>query len=251
MTGESGADKSVAWYYDQVAETWDQTHGAGRQNAYFASQLRQQVRQLLGDGKRFARALELGAGTGAYIDVTAPLFGELIVSDVSEGMLAVLARRVEMLELTNVVSAHEDACELTSIPDASVDIAYSIGLLETVGDLDRLFASIRRVLKPAGVVAGITSNGACPWYALRRRLEGGERHGRRDHLPTADDIGRSLQKTGFVAPEFTFWGGVPPGLQSRPLTALLRMGERAVTDTRLASLLGVLSFRALKAGASR
>lgn len=241
-------DGSVAQYYDGAAETWDQTHGAGRQNAYFAAQLRAELRRLLGGARPGATALEIGAGTGPYVDVTASLFHQLVAVDVSEGMLAVFARRIEALKIKNVVLLLDDAYALSKVADGSIDTVYSIGLLETIADLERMFRAIHRVLKPGGIVAGITSNGACPWYTLRRWVQGGERHARTDSMPTAETIARSLDRVGFAAPEFACWGVVPPGMQSRAFAALLRAAEPVLVKTPASGFLGVLSFRARKLG---
>src|SRR5262249_13364146 len=139
---------SVADYYDRVAGTWDQTHGAARQNARFARQIRNNLKSLLSFASPSATGLELGAGTGPYVDVTAPLFARLIATDLSEGMLAVFAGRISQLGLTNVTLLREDACDLREIATESVDVIFSVGLLETVANFERLFAESFRVLKP-------------------------------------------------------------------------------------------------------
>jgi ubiquinone/menaquinone biosynthesis C-methylase UbiE len=241
-----GAQQAAADYYDRVAETWDETHGVGRQNTRFASQLRENLRTLLADVAPTGVALELGAGTGPYVDITAPLFGKLIASDLSAGMLAMLARRLERLGLGNVTPLRQDACDLRDVASESVDVVYSIGLIETVGDLARLFGESHRVLRPGGVVAGITSNGDCPWYRLRTRLEGGERHGRTGYLLTARDLEQALRQAGFHPPRVQYWGAVPPGLRSPLLIRTLAAVETLVVHTRLAGYLGVLSFNATK-----
>jgi arsenite methyltransferase len=84
------------------------------------------------------------------VEVTAPLFEKLIATDVSRGMLAVLERRIEKLDLGNVVIQQQEACDLSAIESASVDVVYSIGLLEVMADFHRLFAEVHRVLKPSG-----------------------------------------------------------------------------------------------------
>jgi ubiquinone/menaquinone biosynthesis C-methylase UbiE len=138
---------SVADYYDRAADSWDRTHGAARQNPRFARQIRDSLRALLSAADRSATALELGAGTGPRVDTTAPLFARLIAIDVSDGMLAVFARRIAQLGLTNVTLLRQDACDLRKIATESVDVVYSVGLLETVVDFDRLFAESYRVLR--------------------------------------------------------------------------------------------------------
>jgi ubiquinone/menaquinone biosynthesis C-methylase UbiE len=233
-------------YYDRVAETWDATEGAECYNPYFARQLRDHLRALLADSAGKPSALELGAGTGPYVDVTAPLFGKLIAADVSRGMLAVLERRIEQLGLANVVSLQQDACDLRAIQSASVDVVYSVGLLEIIADFHRLFAEVHRVLKPSGVVAGVTSNGDCPWYRLRRLLEGGERHGRTGQLATARNLNAVLQRVGFTVPEIVYWGAVRPQMQNRMIVNALATVEKVIAPTPAACYLGALSFRSRK-----
>src|SRR5262245_50557406 len=112
---DDGTISSVAEYYDRAAETWDSTHGAARQNARFARQIRDSLKRLLSPADRSGTALELGAGTGPYVDITAPLFARLIATDLSDGMLAVLARRIVQLRLTNVTLLRQDACDLSEV----------------------------------------------------------------------------------------------------------------------------------------
>jgi ubiquinone/menaquinone biosynthesis C-methylase UbiE len=237
---------SILDYYDRAAETWDKSHGAERQSARFARQLHGCLKLLLADLPDGAQALEVGAGTGPYIGITAPLFGSVIATDLSEGMLAVFARRLRALGLPNVTLMQQDAYELSGIAPKSVDVVYSIGLLETIADYDRLFGSIHRVLTPHGIVVGISSNGECPWYAVRRWIEGGERHGRTGTLATAARLSAVLSRSGFTLPEITYWGAAPPGLQNRLVGAALAAAEAIIAPTPLARYLGVLSFRARK-----
>jgi ubiquinone/menaquinone biosynthesis C-methylase UbiE len=237
---------SIADYYDRAAETWDRTHGAARQNPRFAHQIRASLERLLSPADRTVTALELGAGTGPYVDTTAPLFARLIATDLSDGMLAVFACRIAQLGVTNVTLLRQDACDLCEIATASVDVIYSVGLIETVVDFDRLFAESHRVLRPGGFVVGITSNGDCPWYGLRRKLQGGERHGRTGQLATAGRLEQVMRRTGFTPPEITYWGAAPPGMQSSVIITVLAAAEAIIAPTPLAHYLGVLSFRAHK-----
>jgi ubiquinone/menaquinone biosynthesis C-methylase UbiE len=233
-------------YYDRVSETWDTMEGVGSYNPYFTRQLRDHLKALLADLAGKPSALELGAGTGPYLDVTAPLFAKLIATDVSSGMLAVLKRRISQLGLTNVVVLQQDAYDLRAIESASVDVVYSVGLLEMVSNFHRLFAEIHRVLRPSGTVAGITSNGDCPWYLLRKFIQGEERHGRTGQLATARGLGHVLQQVGFTAPEIAYWGAVRPQMQSRMIITALAAAEKIVTRTPAARYLGVLTFRSRK-----
>ncbi len=233
-------------YYDRVAGSWDAIEGAESYNSYFTRQLRDHLKALLADSSGKPSALELGAGTGPYVDVTAPLFAKLIATDLSRGMLAVLERRVSQLALTNVVILQQDAYDLRAIESASIDVVYSVGLLETIDNFHRLFAEIQRVLRPSGTVAGITSNGDCPWYRLRKFIEGGERHGRTGQLAAARSLNHVLQQVGFTTPEIVYWGAVRPQMQNRAIITALAAVEKIVSPTPAARYLGVLSFRSRK-----
>jgi ubiquinone/menaquinone biosynthesis C-methylase UbiE len=240
---------SIADYYNLAADTWDQVHGVGRQNPHFAEQVRENIRWMFAGVPSGALVVELGAGTGPYLEITAPMVQRLIAVDVSGGMLAVCARRVGAGALGNVSLMQEDACELRSIATSTVDMVYSIGLLETVPDLDRLFTAIHRVLKPNGIVAAITSNGNCPWYSVRQWLEGRDRHCRTGRLATRKRLANSLQGLGFTEPEITYWGALPPSIHNRILSRIMAVVEIMVTPTPLARCLGALTIRARKTSA--
>ena len=174
------------------------------------------------------------------------MFERLIATDISSGMLAVLKTRIAHLGLANVVVLQQDAYDLRAIESASVDVVYSVGLLETITDFHRLFAEIYRVLKPSGTVAGITSNGNCPWYLLRRVIERGERHGRTGRLATARGLKQVLQQVGFTAPEITYWGAVRPQMRSRLRHYCVAAAEKIIARTSAVRYLGVLSFSSRK-----
>jgi len=241
-----GGGESVAAYYDRMAPRWDDEHGVNRLNPHFARRLRRNLHDLLASEAGRATALELGAGTGPYVDVVAPLFKTLIASDLSRGMLDECALRLGRLGIANVRLSRMDACDLGDVASGSVDVVYSIGLLETVPDLDRLFAETSRVLAPGGLAAGITSNGDCPWYRIRPILEGGERHGRTRRYATAAGLRSILTRAGLGPPEVVHWGAVPPGMRNSLICACLAMMERIVEPTPLARFLGVMSFRSRK-----
>jgi ubiquinone/menaquinone biosynthesis C-methylase UbiE len=233
-------------YYDCLATSWDSTHGVESNNPYFERQLEDRLKLLIGKSAGKSTALELGAGTGPYLNIAAPLFGRLIATDISSGMLAILKSRIARLGLANVTVLQQDAYDLRAIESASVDFVFSVGLLETITDFYPLFTEVHRVLKPSGTVAGITSNGNCPWYLLRRIIDGGERHGRTGRLATPHGLKDVLQRVGFRSPEITYWGAVRPQMRNRPIIAALTAAEKVIARTRADRFLGVLSFSSRK-----
>lgn len=240
----------VAGYYDSVANGWDETYGIVRQNSIFTERFHSELKHLLASACGAPNGLELGAGTGAYVSITAPFFERLLATDLSEGMLEMFRRRLLELGIENVDLQRLDALDLEGVADASMDAVYSLGLLETLPDLDRHFAECARVLKPGGAVLGITSNGDCPWYALRWLLQGGSRHCRQRDLARPRMLEARLKAAGFVDFRPKIWGAVPPGMRNQLIAGFLNAVEKIVERTPVRAYLGVMSFAARKGPSS-
>jgi SAM-dependent methyltransferase len=102
---------------------------------------------------RFARALEIGAGTG-YFSLNllqAGVIGEATCMDISPGMLEVLAANARELGL-DVETVAGDAERLPA-PDRSFDLVLGHAVLHHIPDLGRAFAEFLRVLRPGGRIA--------------------------------------------------------------------------------------------------
>ena len=96
--------------------------------------------------------LDIGAGSG-----TDTLLAGLLASrgtvyglDMTRPMLDKLSRNIELMGAHHV-HALEGNAEQIPMPDASVDVVTSNGVLNLVPDKARAFAEIARVLKPGGV----------------------------------------------------------------------------------------------------
>jgi SAM-dependent methyltransferase len=152
MTAESIRDANVR-YHDLAAEHYDSKWGIDY-GAIGQAQVVGKLRKALGhEPRRYARALEIGAGTG-YFSLNlllAGVVGEAVATDISPGMLAKLERSAEQLGLA-VESA---ACEAAELPfeDHSFDLVFGHAVLHHLPDLDAAFREFRRVLRPGGVVA--------------------------------------------------------------------------------------------------
>lgn len=99
--------------------------------------------------------LELTAGpgeTGFLVAERVGPEGRLISSDLNEGMVDAARRGAEARGLTNVEFRVIDAQDI-DLPDASVDGVLSRFGLMLVPDPERVFAEIRRVLRPGGRLA--------------------------------------------------------------------------------------------------
>jgi ubiquinone/menaquinone biosynthesis C-methylase UbiE len=139
-------------YHDVAAASYDAKWGidfgdVGR------TQVLGKLRKLveLPDGQRFARALEIGSGTG-YFSLNlkaAGLIDELVCTDISPGMVGVLSSNAARmgLDCVDAVPAHADSLPF---PDASFDLVLGHAVLHHLPDLERSFGEFLRVLRPGG-----------------------------------------------------------------------------------------------------
>jgi ubiquinone/menaquinone biosynthesis C-methylase UbiE len=142
-------------YHDLAAEHYDSKWGIGYDKvgqAQVEGKLRKALGGTLPPGG-FARALEIGAGTG-YFSLNllrAGVIGSAVASDISPGMLRALSASAEELGL----SVETVACDASSLPfeDDSFDLVFGHAVLHHLPDLAGAFREFRRVLRPAGMVA--------------------------------------------------------------------------------------------------
>jgi ubiquinone/menaquinone biosynthesis C-methylase UbiE len=140
-------------YHDLAAEHYDSKWGINY-GAVGQAQVTSKLRKALGhEPRRYARALEIGAGTGYFSLNLLParVIGEAVATDISPGMLRRLERSADELGLPVATAA----CEASRLPfeDHSFDLVFGHAVLHHLPDLDAAFREFRRVLRPGGVVA--------------------------------------------------------------------------------------------------
>ena len=140
-------------YHDLAARHYDEKWGINY-NAAGQAQVIGKLRKALGrEPDRYARALEIGAGTGYFTLnlLRAGIIGEAVATDISPGMLEALSGSAERLGL-DVETA---ACEASELPfeDDSFDLVFGHAVLHHLPDLAGSFREFQRVLRPGGVIA--------------------------------------------------------------------------------------------------
>jgi ubiquinone/menaquinone biosynthesis C-methylase UbiE len=139
-------------YHDVAADHYDAKWGIDF-GELGQSQVLSKVRKALGQRPSgFARALEIGAGTG-YFSLNlmrAGLIEQATCTDISAGMLASLSANAKRLGL-KVQTAATDAEQLP-FADDSFDLVLGHAILHHIPNLDRAFSEFRRVLTPGGIV---------------------------------------------------------------------------------------------------
>ena len=100
-------------------------------------------------GRRYATALDLGCGTGRVGRLVRPLVGHLEGLDVSSAMVE-QARAMGVYDELHVA---ELLAHLRQRPAASLALVMAADVFIYLGDLDPVFAAVRRTLAPGGVFA--------------------------------------------------------------------------------------------------
>jgi ubiquinone/menaquinone biosynthesis C-methylase UbiE len=75
--------------------------------------------------------------------------GRAVGVDMTPAMLDLARASAKEMGLDNV-DVHESLIESLPLPDASVDVVISNGVIDLVPDKDAVFAEIDRVLRPGG-----------------------------------------------------------------------------------------------------
>lgn len=104
--------------------------------------------------RRGDRILDIGSGSGTDVLSAARLAGpagKVYALDMTPAMLDKLRGNIERTGTDNVVVLEGNA-EAIPLPDASIDVITSNGVLNLVPDKPRAFAEIFRVLRPGGSV---------------------------------------------------------------------------------------------------
>lgn len=98
--------------------------------------------------------LDIGSGSGTDALIASTLTGpggKVYGLDMTQAMLLKLRRNIAAMGAQNVEPLEGNAEEIP-LPDASVDVVTSNGVLNLVPDKPRAFAEIARVLRPGGRV---------------------------------------------------------------------------------------------------
>jgi ubiquinone/menaquinone biosynthesis C-methylase UbiE len=151
LTAEQIRDANTR-YHDVAADRYDAKWGID-----FGASGREQVigkvrKALSHPPRRYARALEIGAGTGYFTLnlLRAGIIEEATCSDISPGMLATLQLNAQRLGL-DVKTVRVDA-ERLPFRDQSFDLVLGHAVLHHIPNLELAFAEFERVLVPGGTV---------------------------------------------------------------------------------------------------
>lgn len=139
-------------YYEKIGADF-----ARFMSAYDVDRRIRLIGRLLPVKRRFARALEIGCGTGEISRLLVGLAAELTVSDLSEALARQAAERV------GCAWTRQDACRL-ALPDGAYDLVVSSECIEHTPDPRAALAEMARVLAPGGRLVVTSPNRL--WYPV-------------------------------------------------------------------------------------
>lgn len=145
--------------------------------------------------------LDFGCGIGRVARYVGPLCHQLWAVDASTRMLELAERR--LAELENVVFAACHDTRIPDVPDASVDFAYALLVLQHLEREDAFLVleELRRVLKPAGRVHFTFPNFLAEAYGasfLADTRRSPDLSPTRARVYTPQEVSRVLELAGFT-----------------------------------------------------
>lgn len=130
----------IADYYNALSQSYDKLYGEEQR---LKNRL---VRDLLKQ-RRFKRALDIGCGTGGFLQDYSH-YQEAVGIDLSQEML----RKAREKQIRNVELIVGDACHLP-IRDGSADLIISISLAEAGPSLPRILGELERIAEKQSTLA--------------------------------------------------------------------------------------------------
>ncbi len=145
-----------------------------------------------------ARILDLGCGTGRALGALRKHYPEagVVGADIAFGMLAVARHAQSRFRRTPLVCADAMHLPFTAM---SFDLIYCNLMLQWCNDLERIFAELRRLLRPHALLL-FTTFGPDTLRELRAAWREVDSFKHVNRFIDMHDIGDALMRAGFVEP---------------------------------------------------
>jgi ubiquinone/menaquinone biosynthesis C-methylase UbiE len=205
------------WLYDQWAASYDKEKADSQRqdHTFLVRPLLEKLAQVEG-GVPAPLVLDLATGTGRLplaLLQEAEFQGQVIGLDISWGMLALAAKKLES-HADRVTLMQHQAVSLP-FPDETFDIVACLEALEVMPDMEEPLRELARVLRPGGVL--LTSRGR-------------ESSGRIGQVRSAKAFTELLCETGFEQVETMDWWKMFDRVWARKPGKPQPQGSRTVTE---------------------
>ena len=237
------------WHIDKhrVRQSFDAAARAYDEAAVLQHEVRGRLLERL-DYMKIApgRVLDAGTGTGRAADALLRRYprSQVISLDLAYGMLQIARRRGRWRRRPLPVNADIEALPFA---DGSFDLVFSNLTLQWVEDIDRVFAELRRVLAPQGLLL-FTSFGPDTLRELRDAWSRVDDHPHVNAFLDMHDVGDALVRAGFADPVMDMEMLTVTYPQARQLMRdLKRIGAGNALQERARGLTGKSRLQAVEA----
>lgn len=236
-TRRSISSKDVIGFYDNYAEFWDSRFEKNVSTSKF-HEIRLDSFLRLAQLKKDYVIVEMGVGTGKYLQRIAPLVNKVICVDGSHRMLDILIERNKNLKNIHIKKMDLEEC----IHDVNVkaNLIYCFGLIEHIINVDIFIRNCKLFLKSNGRIILVTPNGNSPWYGKMRFLFRSGKHCSTDKYYTKEKLDSIMYRHGFVPESHLYWGYFPAGVGTC-MYKLFNMLGQAIAKTRFRQKAGGLT----------
>ena len=226
---------------DQAETIWNWDSPSGRRRAD------RRARIFVDEGGLSAGrlALELGCGTGIFLEKVAPAGARIVGLDLSADLLA--KARARLVAVTNVV-LHRGNAERMPYAPSSFDTVYGSSVLHHL-DLDRALGEVFRVLRPGGRCVFTEPNILNPQVAIMFQLGLTKRY----FGVSPDELAfsrfraaRALKAAGFAAAEVVPFDFLHPATPQALCESVDRVGRAIERVPLLREITGSFVVRACR-----
>ena len=203
------SSRDVIDFYDNYAVSWDLRFADKKSTAEF-HRIRFGSFIKVANLKKSDRLVELGVGTGNYLDMIMPFVKEIICIDGSKKMLDILSAKYR--GFSNIRILQMDLENPLKNITFEADIVYCFGLVEHIINFESFITNCKKMLKNNGMIIFITPNGRSPWYKGLRKLCRAGSHCTSDKCYTKEQLDGLMIKYGFYPLASVYWGYFPAGI---------------------------------------
>jgi ubiquinone/menaquinone biosynthesis C-methylase UbiE len=238
--------KEVITFYDQFSENWDNRYKKNKSTIHFLNK-RLEIIRAFTSFRGNEKVLEIGCGTAFHLIALSNQYGSGVGVDYSEKMLSIANKNAQQKNLQNIKFVLDNVEKLSKLENNTFDVVFFVGLLEHLPKPIQMFKNCKRVLKPGGIVIGITPNKYSPWYSIiAPLLRGSVKHLPSDRFYSIREINQMLTEESFSKTSFKLWGFIPAGDFPDAFFRVLYTFEKIGEKTILNRLAGGIAFRAYK-----
>jgi ubiquinone/menaquinone biosynthesis C-methylase UbiE len=224
---------------DRAELIWNWDSPSGRRRAA----RRAELLAIHGEVRPGRRVLELGCGTGVFLEKLAAYGADITGIDLSADLLARCAVRMAGAPRITLVRGN---AEQMPFPGGAFDAVYGSSILHHLG-LEAALAEVRRVLRPGGRLAFAEPNILNPQVAVMFRLGM-----TKEYFGVSPDemafsrfrAARALRRAGFTDVSVTPFDFLHPATPPRLMGAVERLGRAAERTPLLREIAGSMLIAA-------